>query len=246
MGVVTCPDFDLRLPAVQQQILDIIATAEDSADMHTLLKPLVDDDALFDMPDKASATRLIVWLAWSDKLKVRGVDGTNEMRWFEPLMPLLKIDAWQQEDAYGDALPYATLLKYQFEQEQNPRIVAIDLTTSDDEDPEPAPKRRAVTKRQPVRPSAFTQGMKFVLQLEHEDVVYVIFKVTDKTIWFASDMAVSSSLQDYYAAVEAIMKCPGLRKHIHHRALRQNDTYGYYFIDDFGVTVSLKHVVPLG
>jgi hypothetical protein len=243
MGVVTCDGFDLRRPAVQQQILEIIATAEDSADMYSLLKPLVDDDALFDTPDKAHATRLILWLAWSDKLKVRDAHGANEMRWFEPLMPLVRIDAWQQDDAFGDALPYATLLEYQFKQEQNPRPV-IDLTTSDDEDSEPAPKRRAATKRQPLRPSAFTAGMKFVSQ-HIEDVVYIIFKVTDKTIYYASAVSPSCRLEDYYATVDAIMKSPHLRKFIVSRALLQNDTYGYYFLSEAMVAVSVKDVLPL-
>ena len=244
MGVVTCDGFDLRRPAVQQQIVDIIATASDSANMHSLLKPLVDDDALFDNPDKAHATRLILWLAWSDKLKIRNAGGTNEMRWFEPLMPVVQIDAWQQDDAFGDALPYATLLEYQFKQEQNPRPVAIDLTTSDDEDQEPAPKRRAASKRQPLRPSAFTAGMKFVSQ-HVEDVVYIIFKVTDKTICYASAVSPSCRLEDYFATVDKIMRSPHLRKDIVRRALRQNDKYGYYFLSEAMVVVSVKDVIPL-
>ena len=89
--------------------------------------------------------------------------------------------------------------------------------------------------------------MRFVVEGNY-DVVYIIFKVTHKLIWYASGVVPfgSRSPQGYYAVVEAILKSKNLRKNIHRRALRNNNTYGYYFFNDSGVEVSVKHAVLLG
>ena len=54
--------------------------------LYLAMRPLADCDALWDHPDHKHAARMILWLAWQQKLRVRTAE-TNEMAWFLPPLP---------------------------------------------------------------------------------------------------------------------------------------------------------------
>ena len=63
---------------------------------------LVECDVLWDHPDKTHTARLIIWLAWSDKISF------EDMRWFKPCLRLAKVNVW--EKCYREAAAYGRCL----------------------------------------------------------------------------------------------------------------------------------------
>ena len=61
---------------------------------------LVECDVLWDHPDKTHATRLIIWLAWGDKIKPK------DMLWFKPCLKFADVCDWDTKGCYGEAAAY--------------------------------------------------------------------------------------------------------------------------------------------
>ena len=108
MGIVS--NLNLREEADQHAVARVLDDPR-TRDRHLYfaMRPLADCDTLWDHPDHRHAARMVLWLAWNQKLQVRTPE-TNEMAWFFPFLHLADIHQWSTSDAYGAAAPYATMV----------------------------------------------------------------------------------------------------------------------------------------
>ena len=98
--------INLRNPTHQKFIVRTLKTKGlTGIELFKQMATLIECDILWDYKDKTHAARLIIWLAWSDKISF------EDMRWFKPCLRLAKVNVWDYDtECYGKASAYGRCL----------------------------------------------------------------------------------------------------------------------------------------
>jgi outer membrane biosynthesis protein TonB len=98
-------DLNLRNPAHQRFVIDTLRSGLTGKDLFWRMAQKMECDILHDNPDLMHAARLIIWLAWNDKMTFQ------DMRWFKPCLELAKVVDWDYyAECYGGASAYGRCL----------------------------------------------------------------------------------------------------------------------------------------
>ena len=97
--------LNLRNPTHQKFIVKTLSTKGlTGMELFEQMATLIQCDVLWDHKNKTHAARLIMWIAWNDKMKFQ------DMHWFKPCLKLVKVNTWTTQMCYGEAAAYGRCL----------------------------------------------------------------------------------------------------------------------------------------